>query len=252
MSDSDTSLFRRLRLYCQVSALAAMGVGVVVIFGWAFHIGALLTVFPGDVTMKVNTAIGLAFAGISLWLLLPGESRTRRGQMARFLALFVVLIGAATLIEYFFGLNLGIDQLIFSDPLGSNGTSSPGRLAPTTATAFIAIGLALMLLDSKAPRIRWTAQALSLWAGLIAMTAINGYLYHAVVLSRIWLYTQVAVHTAIGFLLLSGGVFFARPRDGIAGEKEKLVRRPGPPSAPFRCPLQSRLSPTGSCRCRWI
>ncbi len=217
MSDSDSSLFKRLRLYCQVSALAAMGIGVLVAFGWAFHIGALLSVFPGHVTMKVNTALGLAFAGVSLWLLLPGECRTRRGQIAHFLALVVVLIGAATLIEYFSGLNLGIDQLIFGDPLGSNGTSSPGRLAPTTATAFIAIGLALMLLDS-APRIRWMAQVLSLWAGLIAMMAINGYIYHAVVLSRIWLYTQVAVHTAIGLLLLSSSVFFARPRSGIAGD----------------------------------
>jgi len=216
MSDSDIRLFRRLQLYCQVSALAAMGVGVLVMFGWAFHIGALLTIFPGDVTMKVNTALGLAFAGTSLWLLLPGESRTRRGQIARLLALLVVLIGAATLIEYFSGLNLGIDQLIFGDPLGSNGTSSPGRLAP--ATAFIAIGLALMLLDSKAPRVRWTAQALSLWAGVIAMAAINGYIYHAVVLSRIWLYTQVAVHSAIALLLLSGGIFFARPRGGPAGD----------------------------------
>jgi PAS domain S-box-containing protein len=218
MSDSDTSLFKHLRLYCQVSAVTAMAVGLLVMVGWAFHIGALLSVFPGHVTMKVNTALGLAFAGISLWLLLPGESHTRRGQIARFLALVVVAIGAATLLEYFSGLNLGIDQLIFGDPLGSSGTSSPGRLAPTTATAFIAIGLALILLDSKAPRLRWTAQALSLWAGLIAMMALNGYIYHAVVLSRIWLYTQVAVHTAIALLLLSAGVFFARPRSGIAGD----------------------------------
>src|SRR5580700_4155060 len=218
MSDSDTNLFRRLRLYCQVSALTAMGIGLLVMFGWAFHVGALLSIFPGHVTMKVNTALGLAFAGVSLWLLLPGEPRTRRSQVARFFALVVVLIGAATLIEYFFGLNLGIDQLIFSDPLTSNGTSSPGRLAPTTATAFMAIGLALILLDSKSSRMRWTAQALSLWSALIAMMAINGYIYHAVVLSRIWLYTQVAVHTAIALLLLSGGVFFARPRRAIAGD----------------------------------
>jgi PAS domain S-box-containing protein len=218
MSDSDASLFRRLRLYCQVSALAAIGVGLLVMAGWEFHSRALLSVFPGQVTMKVNTALGLMFAGISLWLLLPGESRTRRGQIARFLALVVVMIGAATLVEYFFGWNLGIDQLIFGDPLGSNGTAFPGRQAPTTATAFMAIGLALMLLDSKSPRSRWTAQALSLWAGVIAMTAINGYIYHAVVLSRIWLYTQMAVHAAIALLLLSGGVFFARPRSGIAGD----------------------------------
>jgi PAS domain S-box-containing protein len=218
MSDSDPRLFQRLRLYCQVSALTAMGIGLLVMSGWGFHIKSLLSVLPGHVTMKVNTALGLVFAGASLWLLLQAESRTRRYQIGRILALLVVLIGAATLIEYFFGLNLGIDQLIFADPLRSNGTSSPGRLAPTTATAFVAIGLALWLLNAKSPWARWMAQALSLWAGVIAITAINGYIYHAVVLSRIWMYTQVAVHTALALLLLSGGVFFARPRIGIAGD----------------------------------
>ena len=36
---------------------------------------SLKTVFPGLVTMKVNTALGLIFSAASLWLLLPGVSR---------------------------------------------------------------------------------------------------------------------------------------------------------------------------------
>jgi hypothetical protein len=83
-----------------------------------------------------------------------------------FLALLVTFIGAATTIEYLFGLNLRIDQLLFTEPAGAVATYSPGRMAPTASTAFLAIGLALLLLDWKTRRGHRPAQVLSLWAAL--------------------------------------------------------------------------------------
>src|ERR1700722_19876729 len=106
MPEPNARLFKSLRLYCQVTSIAVMALGCVVLYGWARGIEPLKTVFPGLVTMKVNTALGLIFSGASLWLLLPGPSRTLRGHVARFLGLEVALIGAVTLSEYLFGLNL--------------------------------------------------------------------------------------------------------------------------------------------------
>jgi diguanylate cyclase (GGDEF)-like protein/PAS domain S-box-containing protein len=218
MSDVNARLFKSLRLYCQASAIAVVAIGCLVLIGWEFHVDYLMTVLPGLVSMKANTAVGLGLSAISLWLLLPGESRSLRGHAARLLALIVVLIGSITLCEYVLGQNYGIDQLLVKDLNGSAGTSSPGRLAPMTATAFITVGLALILLDWKTRRGHYPAQLLSLWTGLIALMAFSGYIYHAVALYRILLYTQVAVHTAVALFLLSGAVFFARPRAGIAGD----------------------------------
>ena len=217
-SDFDAHRFKLLRLYCETSALAAVGMGCLVLLGWEFHIEFLMSVLPSLVTMKANTALGIALSGISLWLLQPGESGTRTRNFARLLALLVVVIGAATLSEYLFGVNLRIDELLFSDPKGSLGTSSPGRLAPTTATAFMAIGWALILLDNKTRRGHRPSQVLSLYAGLIAMMAITSYIYGATVVSRVFLYTKVAVHTAVALLLLGSATFIARPRTGMAGD----------------------------------
>src|ERR1700720_2640915 len=169
MSDRYARLINLLRMYCYASAFTASGVGCLVLVGWAFQIEHLKSVVPGLVTMKANAALGFAFSGTSLWLLLPGESRTRRGYIARFLALVVVMIGAATLVEYLFGVNLQIDQLLFNDAEGFVGTSSPGRMAAMTATAFMTIGLALIFLDWKTRRGRQPAKWLNLWAALIAM-----------------------------------------------------------------------------------
>jgi len=218
VSDFGTRRFKLLRIYCEGSAIAAIGMACVVLYGWAFRVEILKSVLPGLVTMKVNTALGLGFSGIALWLQLPGKARSIRTYSARFFALLVALIGAATLAEYLFGTNLGIDQLLFSDLEGSSGTSSPGRLAPTTATAFIAIGLALVFLDGKTRRGNGAAQGLSLWSGLIGMMAITGYVYHATVVPKVFLYTKVALHTAIGLFLISSAVFFARPHAGLAGD----------------------------------
>ena len=65
MSDHDTRLFKRLHMYCDASAIAAAGVGCLVLFGWAFHIEHLKSVIPGLVTMKANTALGLAFSMVA-------------------------------------------------------------------------------------------------------------------------------------------------------------------------------------------
>ena len=168
--------------------------------------------------MKVNTAIGLTFAGCSLWLLLPDKLHAPRRYAGRFLALLVILISVATLSEYLWKLNLGIDQLFFDEHPSAVATSSPGRMAPTTAAAFFGIGLSLLLLDYETRRGRRPAQPISLVSLLIALISIVGYIYHAVALYRILLYTQVALHTAITLLLLSTAIFFARPGVGIAGD----------------------------------
>ncbi|MGA2986464.1 MAG: EAL domain-containing protein [Terriglobia bacterium] len=218
MFDPKPVLFKFLRLYGIASAITAVGFGCLVLYGWALHIELLKSPIHGLVAMKANTALGLAFCGASLLLLLlPGESHTRC-YISRFIAFLVALIGAATLCEYRFHLTLRIDDLLFNDPTGYFGISSAGRMPPSTAMAFLALGLALMLLDWQTRRGDRPAQVLSMGAGLIAMMTIGGYLYHATAIYGLFLYTQVAMPTAIVLLLLSGAVFFARPRSGIAGD----------------------------------
>ncbi|MEO8035062.1 MAG: hypothetical protein ABI837_11575, partial [Acidobacteriota bacterium] len=214
----DDRVFRLLRAYCQGAVIAVAGLACLVLLGWVFHVRFLMSVVPGLVSMKVNTALGLAVAAISLGLLLPGQCRGWRGRAARLLASSVLLLGVLSLSQYLFAVNLGIDEWLIWDTEGSVGTSSPGRMAPMTAIAFVAIGAALLSLDWKPRRGGRPAQVLSLLAGLIALMALCGYVYHAAALTRLLMYTQVAVHTAVGLFLLSGAIFFARPQAGMAGD----------------------------------
>ncbi len=123
-----------------------------------------------------------------------------------------------TVIEYIFGLDLRIDRLFFRQDIRAVATYSPERMSPITATTFLALGLALLLLDHE-KRSGWQpSQLLSLWGAFAAIMSLSGYINGATATYRIFSYTQVAVYTALVLFTMSAAVFFARPRVGIAGD----------------------------------
>jgi hypothetical protein len=227
--------FRYLRIYCEVSAILSAALGILVLCGWAFHIESLKSVFPGQIVIRQNMALALTLSGISLGLLLPENAKTPARYIARFLALLVALIGGATRIEYLFGVNLRIDHLLFPEPAGTVAVL-PGRMSPTSSGAFLAIGWALLLLEwtTRRGRGRRPSQGLSLWPMLAALVAITGYIYRATGLNSLSLYTRIPMPMAIALFLLGGAIFFARPRDGIAGRPDRrgFRKRDGSPNTP--------------------
>ena len=189
--------------------LTALGMSVLA--GWMWDLGALLSVIPGQITMKANTAVGFLCAGLAL-LLVTRAHRTQRSQMtAAGLAIVVMAVGLFTLIEYLLHCDLGIDQLFFADHLQF---PYPGRMAHITAVNFCLAGSSLLLLSLSEKQATWP-QLLSLVSGLSALLAIIGYLYGVPVLYGSVQYTSMALHTGIGFLILSATIVHCRPSQGL-------------------------------------
>jgi hypothetical protein len=117
----------RVRLYCNASCLAAIVVGCLVLCGWIFHIERLRSALLGSMSIEVNTAFGLILLGMSLWLLLPDPPRRAYRYGGLFFAALAAFIGAMTLIEYIFGLDLRIDRLFFSQDIRAS------RIIPLSA-----------------------------------------------------------------------------------------------------------------------
>lgn len=193
-------------LYRQTGFAVAL-LGGLVLLGWAFDLTLLKSVFPGLVTMKANTAAAFLLGGTAL-LLSAERADLGRRRAAQACAAVIVLLGALTLAENLLGWDLGIDQLLFRSSPGEAGTAATGRMAPETASSFVLLGLALLLLDRETRGGHRPAQALALLAGLVALLALLGYLYGVGVSMR------MALHTAAASLLLSLGVLAARPESG--------------------------------------
>ncbi len=193
--------------------LFAIVTGAVVLVGWLFDIPRLKSVLPGFVTMKANTAVGFVLAGLSLALLGWATRAVWVRQLSRACACAMALLGLLTLSQYLFGMDFGIDQLLFREEAGAVGTLSLGRMAPVTAVNFLLLGCALFLAGFR--RTIPATQRLALVTGLMGMLPLLGYAYGATELFGIGAYTQMAVHTAVLFILLSLGVLLLHPADGF-------------------------------------
>jgi two-component system cell cycle sensor histidine kinase/response regulator CckA len=199
------------RTFSRCSAYALIALGLSVFLGWMASLSVLLSIFPGYITMKSNTALGFICAGVAV-LLLNRPLATRSSRAAgMFASSMVIGIGFLTLMEYFFFHTLDIDQLFFRDYLQQ---TYPGRMAQITALNFTLTGLSLFLLSASNRQARWP-QLLALLSGFSAILAIIGYLYGIPALYGSVHYTSMALHTGVGFLILSAAILHSRPNLGI-------------------------------------
>ncbi|WP_242057884.1 MULTISPECIES: EAL domain-containing protein [Nostoc] len=202
------------RSFSQKASIAVVLVGCAVIVGWIQDITVLKSIVPGWVAMKANTAICLILGGTSLWLWHWQPRIAIRRTIAQACALFVLLIGLLTLIQYAFNVDLGIDQIFFHTSIDPLGDAAPGRMAVHTAVIFVLFGLSLLLLNLAAPKYL-LAQLCAIVAFFIAGMGLLGYIYGNALLFRFGSLTSIAVHTAVAFLLLAYGILFACPNRGL-------------------------------------
>src|ERR1700761_8771302 len=66
LSPLDPRKLALLQRTSRVISAVVIAVGLVVLYGWLAHIPALLSVLPGLVSMKANTAISIVCCGASL------------------------------------------------------------------------------------------------------------------------------------------------------------------------------------------
>ncbi len=209
-ADLDRARARRLRRlprYAMGAGLLAIAVALLVLVGWRFDIALFESALPGRPTMKANTAISLAVEGAALWLLAATPVSRARRRAASILAWAAALFGLLTLAEYAFGVDLGVDQLLFRDPAARN----PGRPSAATAVDVVLLGAALLALDVEVGRVR-PSEALAAVAALVAYLATAG---HALGARTIYVPMDVAPHTALTLGALALAVPFARPDRGV-------------------------------------
>ncbi|OYQ66570.1 hybrid sensor histidine kinase/response regulator [Pseudanabaena sp. SR411] len=200
----------------QISGVLVIVIALTVMLGWQFDISLLKSGLPFiNVSMKANAAICFLFAGISLMLLLRQRSARSHYRVSQGLAGAIVAIGLLTLIEYCFGWDLHIDQLLFRDVVSSK-TPYAGRMGVNTAVNFVLMGIALLLLGRNCQRNTWWAQICGSIAALISLLALFGQIFNVGVLASLGaLATIQAVNSILSFFILYVGILYLRPKEGL-------------------------------------
>ena len=205
-----------LRRVALLVGILVAGLGVSVLVGWYLAIPVLKSVLPGWVSMKPNTATGFLLCGMALALLSGERVAQPVRRLAMVLTFAVIALGAVTLGEYLLGWDLGIDQWLFRDVGGIVKVFYPGRMAPTTALCFVFAGAAFLVaaqpisLRLRLPFLAAVGAAVT----VIGVLALTGYITEASLGYRMWNYAGVAVHTAVGFVLLGSGLLILVQSEG--------------------------------------
>jgi PAS domain S-box-containing protein len=188
-------------LVAAASGASVAALGGLVVAGWLTVAVALIQVLPGFPPMQYNTALGFMICGAAL---LTAALELRRPTAL--LSGLAGLIGSATLFQYLFHSDLGIDQLLVETYI-LTGVSDPGRMGPNSALALTLIGAGLFNLSWRPSRRYWHVCPALLGSIVIALgtAALVGYAAGVPGAYGWGHFNPMAVHTAIGFTLLGGG-----------------------------------------------
>jgi two-component sensor histidine kinase len=206
--------------------IAVACVGCMVLAGWALRVPWLRTVLPGYATMKPDTAGGFVLIGLALAMLArPMGKPAWMTASARLAAGLVAAFMAATLLEYTFGKDLGINTLILR-ALGRGEEILTGRGAggnrwaplmapsPATITGLMLAALSVLLVDGAGrARVR-PSEMLAACAGMIGLVATLGYAFGVAELYQFGLFFSTALHTAVCLVAIGAGVLLARAEWG--------------------------------------
>ena len=175
------------------AGLAAL-VGASILLGWALDVHLLRSGLPSYSEARPIAALCFLLMAAALALLNPPAISAPRRRLGRSFAAAGVAISTMTFVEY------AIDR--------------PGSMALGAALAFVLIGGALACLNGEA---RWqerVAAAFTLAVAVMGSLALVGYLGHVSSLYVGSHLTHMPIPTAIGFVVLAGGIACVRPERG--------------------------------------
>jgi len=189
------------RMTGALCGILAILLGIIVLLGWAIHSPLLIQAAPDLAPMQRNTAVSFALIGLALLGILWSKSTLTLVTSA-----ITATFGAATVFEYLFGANFGIDELLGAAYITTQ-TSSPGRMSPTTALCFIVLAAGFVLAQTS---LRAHGSSVLGVTGLL-VAAVGAACLIGVISGTSGAFawgnlTRVALPTAVGFLVLGIGV----------------------------------------------
>ncbi len=198
-----------------LSRLCVTGVGAialaVLVGGWVFGVEVLIRLHPGLAAMAPSTAVCFVLSAIAL----PLVARKRDGPSrpaALAIAGTVGVAALANLVIVYTGVATGLDAQIMPGVETFEGVA----MAPATALCFILAAVALATL-ALVRRVRARHVAVPTVGLLAALTVLMGYAFDTRSLYEIFLFSAMALHTAVAFVLLFVAILLVHPEIGWVG-----------------------------------
>ena len=213
----DPKLVALAKLFSEFTSILVFLVGALVLIGWKFKIAALTVTSSNVEMMTPNTAVGLLFLGVSLFMLQEKRSKKWMRYLGKSCALIVITLGTLSFIEYLIGKNLFIDTILFNQIYGVGQiTAYSGRVTIGSALVFILLGLSLLFIRTETKHRVCPSQIFAFLAGAVSVVVIVGHLHN---IQSFFLIARTSsamtIYVAVVFFMTQIGVLLARPDRGL-------------------------------------
>jgi diguanylate cyclase (GGDEF)-like protein/PAS domain S-box-containing protein len=203
-------------------------IALVVLTGWAIGSITLVEFVTGSPAMAMNTAVLFFMCGVYL-IFPPGKETLSLPHRA--VALLILALSGAVLIEHIFNIDLGIDLANLQRSIPDTNPW-PGRMAPNTCVAFLCTGLVLFFLNrpKHGQHTQKMISVLSVIVLVIGFAAVLGYILNLDVIYQIASFNGMAAPTAACFVVLGIGLWILdrqvviRPANVLIGEDQRITR----------------------------
>jgi PAS domain S-box-containing protein len=211
--------------FARAIALLCVLLGAAGLMGWWLDKPLFAGALPGFGTLKPNTALCFLLGGLSLRGLLAHSWRASswlnrwlsRIQAAS--AALLLLIAGTTLLTYVFGDPTGIDKLLVGNDVPARpGMVFPWRMSPISATSFSLLAIAMLPWPARLKGLWRAMELIVLLICVAAFIMVLGYAYRAASLYSLPGFSIVALHTALGLLVLAKAVLTVHPRFVLAAQ----------------------------------
>src|ERR1051326_6420993 len=212
-----SALKRRPRRFARLAGGLVFLTGALVLVGWACDLTVLQNIGPGWVRMTAAAALSFVLAGLGLWCASGGAVGANGGEhdlpagwrrkLLWACGAAVAAIGILKMSKFLGFWTPAMDLLWFTD---RSGLSPPTRVVPASAINLALLGCAIVLAGER--RFVGIFQGLTLLGGVIGWLGLSHYLYGGEPLVP---YTEMAVHTALAFIILSAGLLASRTDGGL-------------------------------------
>ena len=213
-TSADIGLIKRMSVSASVACVFSIGVGLLGLAGWIFHVTVLLT-WGAAQAMAASTAACLIVLGVSLWLLKAEDHRFPSWigkRSAKIAAAVVALVGVLSLAEHVLGWDFHIDQVLLVTPHMLQNAATRVRMSSVAAGVFVLLGLAVLGIDWRTRRGDWPAQFLCFGTVIGAVFGI-----FALILEPRPSGITMALPTAVSILVLAFGVVCSRAPWAVGG-----------------------------------
>lgn len=195
-------------LTARAAGAALVGLAVVTAARWALPWEAIAQLVPGSRNVGPANPILFTAAGFSI-LAAANAFRGRWVLRTRIVAIaLLLLLPMLHLAETLWGFYVAFDS---TRPPGTVGAAlqGPGRLSPNSSIAFVGAGLAFWLyLRQPTKAATFIYLSLTVLIGLIGFAGFFGHFLGLETLYQFANYNRLLPATALGFIVLSGGLWF--------------------------------------------